>query len=273
MNRLRGHRGLVVTICVFIVVCVIILFSLSNIGSIDGAGKAAQSGTTAVESPVASAGNGISDFFYGLTHFGSIQEENERLKAEISDLESQLTDAKLSSEQFTELRNMQNELNTATYDDSYDVVTASVTAYDESQFFDIFTVNAGTSDGVDKGDIVVNSDGLIGHVTEVGKNWAKVTGISDSDTSVSFMLLRDPEVIGVISGDAKNHLQGYVFDETKSVLEGDTMVTTGMGTYPAGIRIGKITDISIDSGTEAKTVKGESTVNFKSLRFVTILSK
>ena len=61
------------------------------------------------------------------------------------------------------------------------------------------------------GSVVVNEDGLIGKVTTVGKDWSKVLSIVDANDSVSFTLLRDPEVVGVLSGDGEGGLSGYIF--------------------------------------------------------------
>lgn len=79
-------------------------------------------------------------------------------------------------------------------------MTADVIAVDGSNLFNIFTINVGKNDGISAGSIVVNEDGLVGKVVTVGKSWSKVLGIVDASDSVSFTLLRDPEVIGVLSG-------------------------------------------------------------------------
>lgn len=161
----------------------------------------------------------------------------------------------------------------AEYDDAYSRITGEVISIDSSGVFDIFNIDAGSRDGIDVDDIVVNQDGLVGRVMSVGKNWAKIMGIVDSSNSVSFTLARDPEVTGIISGDGNGGMNGYIFDDSKSIIEGDTLITSGIGYYPKGIEIGKVTSVELDSETKQKTVEAESSVNFRSIRFVTVLSQ
>ena len=150
-------------------------------------------------------------------------------------------------------------------------MTADVIAVDGSNLFNIFTINVGKNDGISAGSIVVNEDGLVGKVVTVGKSWSKVLGIVDASDSVSFTLLRDPEVIGVLSGDGEGGLSGYLFDEEKSLNKGDILITSGMSLYPAGIVIGKVSSVEYDESSKEKKISVESQVNFKAIRRVTVL--
>ena len=194
-----------------------------------------------------------------------------KLQNRVTDLENQLTEAQLTEQKLQQLRELSQSLNYADYDDNYERVTADVIATDGSNLFNVFTVNAGKDDGVTAGSIVVNEDGLVGKVVTVGKNWAKVLGIVDASDSVSFTLLRDPEVIGVLSGDGEGGLTGYLFDEEKSLNKGDILITSGMSLYPAGITIGKVASVEYDESSKEKKISVESQVNFKAVRTVTIL--
>ena len=82
---------------------------------------------------------------------------------------------------------------------------------------------------------------------------------------------RDPEVIGVLSGDGEDGLTGYLFDEEKSLNKGDILITSGMSLYPAGITIGKVASVEYDESSKEKKISVESQVNFKAVRTVTIL--
>ena len=271
MNWIREHKERFAFIVAIIFLVAITVFSILNPGKIPFIGRIAQSATAAVEKPIASAGSEAGSFFYGLTHFRSIQRENYNLKNELSELQQQLNDAKLTDAKYEEFKNIANELNYSSYDDSYKKVTADVVAMDDSQFFNIFTINVGSKDGLSENNIVINSDGLIGRVMSVGKNWAKVIGQVDSSHSVSFTVLRDPSVIGIVTGDGNGALSGYIFDDTKSILEGDKIMTSGIGLYPAGIEIGRVKEVKIDSASDEKTVEIKPSVDFTSLKVVTVL--
>ena len=142
---------------------------------------------------------------------------------------------------------------------------------DGSNIFNVFTINAGKDDGVTPGSIVVNEDGLVGKVVTVGKTWSKVLGIVDANDSVSFTLLRDPEVVGVLSGDGEGGMSGYLFDEEKSLNKGDILITSGMSLYPAGITIGKVSSVVYDESSREKRINVEPQVNFRAIRMVTVL--
>ena len=126
------------------------------------------------------------DFFSGLFGFRSLQRENYELRTAGRELNEQLTQAELDEQTLNQLRELAQSLNYASYDDSYEKVTADVIATDGSNIFNIFTINAGSDDGITAGSVVVNEDGLIGKVTTVGKDWSKVLSIVDANDSVSF---------------------------------------------------------------------------------------
>ena len=66
-----------------------------------------------------------------------------------------------------------------------DPVYARVIARDAGEWFDTFSINKGTSDGVIVGMAVVSADGLLGKVYEAGLNYAKVISVIDSRSSVA----------------------------------------------------------------------------------------
>jgi rod shape-determining protein MreC len=273
MNWIKEHIRLLIIMIVIALLMAIIIVSSSQLGRGNIIEVGVNTVSSAVTKPTSAAGNGITSFFSGLIHFRSTQRENYRLNQELEELKEELAKASLSEDELEQLRNLYNELNLSEYDDSYQRVTAEVISIDSSDIFDIFNISAGSDDGIKTDDIVINQDGLVGRVMSVGNNWAKVMSIIDSSNSISFTITRDPEIIGIISGNGQGSMSGYIFDETKSVVEGDTLITSGIGYYPKGIEIGEVTSINIDSGTKQKTVEADSSVNFKSIRFVTVLTK
>lgn len=271
MNWIKEHIKLVIIMIVIICLVTIIVISSYNLGWISLPGQAVQSGAAVAEEPLTDASSGIKDGITGIFGFRSLHKENYELKKEVEDLRQQLTEAQLTEQELQQLRELSQSLNYADYDDKYQRVTADVIAVDGSNLFNIFTINVGKNDGISAGSIVVNEDGLVGKVVTVGKSWSKVLGIVDASDSVSFTLLRDPEVIGVLSGDGEGGLSGYLFDEEKSLNKGDILITSGMSLYPAGIVIGKVSSVEYDESSKEKKISVESQVNFKAIRRVTVL--
>ena len=62
-----------------------------------------------------------------------------------------------------------------------------------------------------------------------------------------------------------------MLDSRAKVSEGDRLETSGMGVFPAGIEIGKITKVRYDSDEQLQRISVKSSVDFKSLQKVTVI--
>ena len=273
MNWLREHKILTVILSIVMVLIIIIVVSYSNIGSSTILGRSVQHVVTLVQGPVSGAGNGVKSGLKGIFQFRSILKENEELKDQVTDLNREIVQIKLTQAELDELRNLSSILGYENVTPNYKYVTADVVAMDGSNWFNIFTINAGTEDGVYKDAVVINGDGLIGRALEVGANWSKVISVIDESNSVSFKVFRNMNLLGILSGDGKGSLQGYMIDPEAAVIEGDILITSGMGMYPEGIPIGKVKKVEWNSDTLLKTVTIEPSAYFKNLQKVTVLVK
>jgi rod shape-determining protein MreC len=79
------------------------------------------------------------------------------------------------------------------------------------------------------------------------------------------------QLLGILSGDGQGGLAGYMLDPDGSVIAGDILVTSGMGMYPEGIVIGKVSEVTWNNDTLLKTVAIEPGVYFKNLQKVTVI--
>ncbi len=273
MNWLRGHKILTTILTILLALAVIILVSYSNMGNSTVFGRSVQKVVSFVQGPVTSAGNGVRSGMEGIFQFRSILRENTELKEQISDLNREIIKIKLTEAELSELRYLSNILGYENATSSYNYVTVDVVAMDGSNWFNLFTINAGSDDGIYKYAVVINGDGLIGRVLEVGKDWAKVISVIDESNSVSFTVFRDIQLLGILSGDGKGGLKGYMIDPEAAVIEGDILITSGMGMYPEGIPIGKVQKVELNNDTLLKTVTIDPSAYFKNLRKVSVLVK
>ena len=85
--------------------------------------------------------------------------------------------------------------------------------------------------GLQKDAVVLNGDGLIGKIYEVGPGWSKVISVIDENNHVSFRANRDLNLLGILSGDGKGGLTGYMLDPEASIIEGDVLITSGIDVY------------------------------------------
>ncbi len=104
-----------------------------------------------------------------------------------------------------------------------------------------FTVNRGTLDGIDGGEPVITSDGLVGVVKEAGLSWARVFTLAHKDVVVSVVSSRNREKGEVIGGVAR-------FSRDSTVQEGERLITSGYGgTYPRGLMMGELRSCTLQS--------------------------
>ncbi len=201
-----------------------------------------------------------------------IKEENTALKTENEALEQELVELQLLREELVELRSLQNTLNNIDRTIDLNPITANVIAKNPGNWFEMFTVDAGTQHGVIKDSVVIGSGGLVGRVYETGGNWAKVISIIDNSSSVSFQVLRDGTYQGIVSGSVTHELSGYLFDPDAEIVVGDQLITSGIGLYPRGILIGEVTEVDRTTDLLLKSVVVEPAVNFKRLDKVLIVN-
>ena len=71
---------------------------------------------------------------------------------------------------------------------SYEKVAANVIGKSSGNWFSYFTIDKGTDDGIEVDMNVIAGSGLVGIVTDVGPNYAKVTSIINDTAQVSGMV-------------------------------------------------------------------------------------
>ena len=118
---------------------------------------------------------------------------------------------------------------------------------------------------------MICGDGLVGRISSVGRNWAKVISIIDESSKISFKVSGNLKLIGIVESSSDGELSGFMLDDQAKVSEGDKIITSGMGTYPAGITIGKITKVKYDSNAQLQRVDIKSSVDFMSLQKVSVI--
>jgi len=163
---------------------------------------------------------------------------------------------------------------------TYDYVIGQVIAKDDSNWFSRFTIDKGSKDGVSKNDIViqaVDTDegvvqvGLVGVISEVGHNWAKVTTIIDENCKVSFRNVENNEN-GIISGNVDGSVTGFFLDNKAEAKVGDELFTSGIGDiYLKDIFIGEISDIVDTTDASSKKIYVDPVIEFTNIYKVFVL--
>mgnify|MGYP005804346509 CR=1 FL=1 len=154
---------------------------------------------------------------------------------------------------------------------------AKVIAKDPGNWYDIFTINKGTTQDISANQVVLAPGGLVGKVIESGATYSKVMSILDSRSSVSAMSTRTGD-LGVVKGDYSLMNEGLCImeyiDAEAEIMVGDEIVTSNLSeTYPDGIPIGKVQEIRTDSNGLTKYAIIEPYCDLKHLTEVLLIDK
>lgn len=221
-------------------------------------------------------GSWIFDTANDFRTLSDVLDENERLQAQVDELTMQLTKSKLDS---YELKNLRKLLELDEKYPSFEKIAASVVAKDSSNWFATFTINRGANHGLEPGMNVIAGSGLVGIITDVGPNYAKVRSIIDDSSNVSAMIPTTGDNF-IVSGDLKtmNDSMAISFsglrDPDNEIKVGDPVVTSYVSDqYQQGILIGYIA--TIDDGANNLTKVGTITpvVDFEHLEEVLVITQ
>ena len=263
---------------IVVLILVIVIFVVMGISFATMSSNASPSGGILgatfrpVQRVLSSIGNGVGGFFGFVGDMKDMQEENIELKEEISALSTRVRDMEGYEQENERLRQL---LELKSNQPEYDMVGCEVIAKEPGNWFDYFTIDKGTNDGIQKNDPVVSGAGLVGHVTEVGANWARVQGIIDSESSVGAKITRTQD-FAIADGDLALADSGrcklsYVTQNSSLVL-GDAVVTSGLGgVYPEGLLIGTVSEIKSDSLGYSQYAVIDTAVDFERVQEVLVI--
>lgn len=259
-----------------IILCVVLMFvSYRFPERFSGIKTIAGNVISPMQRGINSVGRGISDRLQAFRDVKKLREENAQLKSEVDALT--VTNQQLTQEKY-ELDGLRRlyELD-AKYID-YEKVAARIIASDTNNWFYSFIVDKGSEDGIAVGMNVLAGKGLVGIVSETGKNWARVRSIIDDNCNVSGMSIETQDTC-IVSGDLKlmkEHgvIRVEMISPDAAFKEDSEIVTSHISDkYLQGILIGYIQNIEVDSSNMTKTAYLIPAVDFERLDEVLIITE
>ncbi len=199
--------------------------------------------------------------------------ENEELKRQIDELTNDNTVLQQDKYELTKLREL-FELDSEYA--SFDKVGARIIARDPGNWYSGFVIDKGTNDGIQVDCNVIAGSGVVGRVTDVGRNYSKVISIISDNVNTSGMTLSTEDNL-IVTGNLelmKNGLIEYsqLADSEDKVGVGDKVVTSNISDkYLQGILIGYIDSINTDSNNLTKSGTLIPVVDFKHLEEVLVI--
>ena len=233
--------------------------------------------TKTLTSPFRSAYTAVATWFNDKQNYyrntTALEEENAALRQRIAQMEEDIRQAELDSDENQRLRELL-ELREQRRD--FQLEAALITEHAVSNWTSSLSLNKGTAHGVENGDCVIDETGaLVGIVREVGVNWCTVLTIVDTDTSLGAQVFRTKDLalaVGDFSLMEENRLRLEYLSAGSQLLGGDVVQTSGLGGfYPSGLVIGTVDVVQIDDSGSASYAVLIPSVEFDDLTEVFII--
>ncbi|MDF2258127.1 rod shape-determining protein MreC [Streptantibioticus ferralitis] len=237
---------------------------------LDGVRSAAASVFGPVENGVASAVNPVGNAIEAVRDSGARHDKIAELQQQNEELKQKLGSSDVTRNRATELDKL---LKTAGAG-QYGIKAAQVIAIGATQGFSwTITIDAGSNDGIQRDQTVINGDGLVGRVTTVGPSTSTVLLAVDPDFTVGARMEKSME-LGFSTGQGDRPMRVQLLNGKANVKPGDRMVTFGsQGDKPfvPGVPLGQVVGLDPGAGGLTRTVEVQPFVAFSRLDIVGVV--
>lgn len=149
-------------------------------------------------------------------------------------------------------------------------VAAQIIARDPSPWVKTVMIDKGAKDGLEKGSPVVVSEGIVGQIIKVAKNYSRVLLITDRNSSVG-ALVQNSRVRGIVKGNNENNCSFEYALRKDDVKQGEMIVSSGMDqVFPKGLKIGRILTVTKVHSQLFQDITIETSVDFDKLEEVLV---
>jgi rod shape-determining protein MreC len=139
----------------------------------------------------------------------------------------------------------------------------------------IITINKGAADGLASGMAVISAgQGVVGFIRDVSPHLATIQSLLHKDTKISVNIKKNNALGSLVWGDRNfDFRKAYVKEipnQYKINLR-DTIVTSGFGSFPPGIPVGRISKTGVATGDNFLTLEIDLFNDFSSLQYVYVI--
>ncbi|MCP4326799.1 MAG: rod shape-determining protein MreC [Alteromonadales bacterium] len=175
----------------------------------------------------------------------ALKERNQQLEKDNLFLKADrllLTQLQNENKQLRELLNSQRNF-------SYKRMITEVMSLRSDPFTHQLLIDKGATDGVYLGQPVINEQGVVGQVSQVGSTTSRVLLIVDASHGIPVRVQRN-DIVAIVHGSgAWNKLNLPFVQSNADLKEGDILVTSGLGgRFPAGYPVAKISYFNYQKG-------------------------
>ena len=214
------------------------------------------------------------DGYDRLQEVSRLLDENEKLNEQVNSLTEENNRLKQDTYELDRLRELY-ELD-AKYAD-YPKTGARIIGTSSDNWYSTFTIDKGSDDGMEVDMNVIAGGGLVGIITEVGKNYSVAKSIIEDGSYASAQLIDTGDVC-TVSGDIELMDEGLIhvqyFKSGITVRNGDKIVTSNISEkYLPGILIGYAKDVTTDANNLTQSGYLVPAVDFEHLQEVLVITQ
>ena len=199
----------------------------------------------------------------GMRTLASFRAENVRLRAENERLKRWQRRAEILE---SENRQLKTVIGAASTTELVPVTARAISAPGGS-FAHSLLLEIEDIDNVVRGNAVVNADGLVGYIIEVGRKYARVLLITDVNSKIPILLSTSSWPALALGKNTKTLQLDFLPLEAKPEI-GELVLTSGHGgILPAGVPVGRVISVSDDA------VFLEPSVVLEQISFVSVLTQ
>jgi len=225
--------------------------------------------------PVQRGASGTANWFGGF--FGNLGElrrasvENEQLRKQVEQMQTELRDTRERAAQAQRLEQLFKLSETS----QYKTVVANVIARDPSMWFGSVTIDKGRLAGIEVNMPVVTASGIVGRVISTSPFSAQVMLVTDERSGAGGIVgqLGQSSAMGSVKGMGEaGVLEMKYVSGLEKVQAGDSVMTTGQDSiYPPGYKIGDVIEVRPGSATQALVIHIRPSAGLERLKEVAVL--
>ena len=221
--------------------------------------------------------NAVTGFFEDLTKLWSTMEENKILRSQIELIS--VYQAKLE-EAYRDIDDLKkfNELLLSMSES--ETISATIIQRSMENFTNTLVINIGSADGVELGDAVISSKGLIGKVTSLNENTSVVLLLTTEleMNKITVKIQVDPSKTSeAILEKYDPNTQSYLLkllDTNSSITEGMKVVSSGSGgLFPSGLLVGTVNHVETLPNAIGLKILVEPAADFYHLNYVAVVKR
>jgi rod shape-determining protein MreC len=202
-----------------------------------------------------------------LVSYLSLQEQNDSLAKENARLRNQLKSS------FYIDTVAKHKVDDTVYKQQYTYIEAKVINNSINRSNNYLTIDRGSMQGIQKGMGVICSSGLVGKVVFVGQHLSVVQSLLHKDSRFSAMLAKNKEIGYIEWSDDLDPHKGLLKDVSNNASPkiGEQVVTSEYSLFPAGISIGKVSNLHTKAGGYSLNMEVKLSVDFSKLQYVDVI--